>query len=146
MTASHPSPGDTPARIRQTCVVPFRRQGERIELCLITSLKRRRWIFPKGIVDPGETSEEAGLKEAFEEAGLHGRILGQPLGVYQDAKWGAELSVTVFVMAVERSAVEWPESAVRERRWVDPERAAELLSKPQLRTYLAAALERLPAP
>ena len=74
--------------IAQACVVPYRRRDERIEFCLITSLKKKRWIFPKGIVDPGETVEEAALKEAFEEAGLHGRILGDPIGKYEDSKWG----------------------------------------------------------
>jgi len=54
-------------RIAQACVIPFRRDGDEIVFCLITSLKKKRWIFPKGIIDPGETPEETALKEALEK-------------------------------------------------------------------------------
>ena len=50
------------------------------EFCLITSLRKGRWGFPKGITDPGETHVETALKEADEEAGLRGRIVGDSLG------------------------------------------------------------------
>jgi 8-oxo-dGTP pyrophosphatase MutT (NUDIX family) len=32
--------------------------------------------FPKGTIDPGETPQQAALREAFEESGLHGEITG----------------------------------------------------------------------
>ena len=63
-------PTDHP--ILQSTVLPFRRQSERLEICLITSSHGPRWGFPKGVIDPGETAEETGLKEAYEEAGIRG--------------------------------------------------------------------------
>ena len=80
-----------PETIHQVCVIPFRRQDDQLQFCLITSLKKQRWIFPKGIIDPGETYRESALKEALEEAGLRGQIVGEPLGHFFDAKWGARL-------------------------------------------------------
>ena len=44
-----------PAPIAQAGAVPFRRRGDRLEFCLITSMGTGRWEFTKGIIDPGET-------------------------------------------------------------------------------------------
>lgn len=135
----------SPEPILQACVVPFRRRGERIEICLITSLKKGNWILPKGIIDPGETLEETALKEALEEAGLHGRIVGEPLGGYEDFKWGSKLLVTVLLMEVTRADDEWLEADVRERCWVDAGEAAEMLGNPALQPFVVAALKVLTA-
>jgi phosphohistidine phosphatase len=133
----------SPEPIQQACVVPYRRQGERIEICLITSLKKGHWILPKGIIDPGETLVETALKEALEEAGLDGRIVGEPLGAYEDFKWGTVLQVTVLLMEVTRADDEWLEADVRERSWVDATEAAEMLAKAELRPFVAAAMDRI---
>ena len=129
--------------IAQACVVPYRRRNERIEFCLITSLKKKRWIFPKGIVDPGETLEEAALKEAFEEAGLHGRIVGDPIGKYEDSKWGTNLEISVVLMEVAHCDEDWLESDVRLRRWVEADRALDLLSKKNLVRIAESAIKQL---
>ena len=36
---------------------------------------RWRWTFPKGRIEPGETAEEAALREVYEESGLRARIV-----------------------------------------------------------------------
>ena len=133
----------SPEPIPQVCVIPFRQNGDRLEFCLITSLNTQRWIFPKGIVDAGYGCEEAALNEAREEAGLHGRIVGEPLGTFDDFKWGSPLRVTVLMMEVTGSDDTWLEADDRERRWVSSEQASELLSKPVLRRFLEAAVARI---
>lgn len=127
----------------QACAVPVRRRGTRLEVCLITS-SSGRWVFPKGFIDPGETNSEAALKEAFEEAGVHGQVLGEPLGSYKARKNKLRkcLSVVVLLMQVTRSDSEWTESHRRQRRWVSVTAARQLLSQPELRDCLDAALER----
>lgn len=128
--------------ILQACVVPYRWNGDELEVCLITSLKKKRWIFPKGIIDPGDNCAETSVKEALEEAGLHGRIVGKPLGVYEDFKWGSPLKVTAVMMEVTQCDDDWLEADVRERTWVTPELAMELLSRPVLRDFVEAAVDR----
>jgi 8-oxo-dGTP pyrophosphatase MutT (NUDIX family) len=132
-----------PRTIPQVCVIPFRREGDRIEVCLITSINKQRWIFPKGIIEPGQSREEAALNEALEEAGLHGQIVGDAIGDYEDAKWGAKLRVSVLVMEVTGCEDKWLEAGVRERCWVSPERASELLAKPNLRQFIDIAVQRV---
>lgn len=85
---------------------------------MITSLRSGTWGFPKGMIDPGETPEETALKEAYEEAGLGGAIVGRSLGRYRYEKWGDTLDVEVFLMAVDTCDATWHEMDLRQRRWV----------------------------
>ena len=126
----------------QAAEIPFRRRRERIEFCLIPT-RRGKWIFPKGIVDPGETEEQAALKEALEEAGLHGQIIGEPLGSYELAKFGKTYEVTAVLMEVTQCDAHWVEQQMRRRRWVSAEQAFQLLKQPQLRDLLSRAVEQL---
>jgi len=130
-------------RIDQASAVPYRQNDAGFELCLITSASSRQWVFPKGIIDPGETAEETALKESWEEAGLRGRIVGQPLGVYQYHKWNRDLNVLVLLMHVETVADEWEEAHFRERRWATVEMAGLLIQRDYLLNMLQLANERL---
>ena len=131
-----------PERIRQACVIPFRRLRSGAMFCLITSLNKRRWIFPKGCVDGDESVQETALKEAFEEAGLYGRVIVPPLGRYVDSKWGAILDVTVMLMEVERIDDVWQED-MRVRCWTDGKEALRLLARPELRKMLRRGIRQL---
>lgn len=62
-------------------VLLFDREG-RVLLFLTTapdSSGAARWITPGGGVDPGETHAEAAVRELFEETGLTGVELGEPV-------------------------------------------------------------------
>ena len=131
----------------QASAVPFRSRDGDIELCLITSSKKRRWGFPKGIIDPGETPVETALKEAKEEAGITGEIQRPPLGRYEYDKWGRSLSVIVMLMEVRETLALWEESWLRERRWTSLGEAVELLDPRRGLEYFAReAARRLNVP
>ena len=132
------------AAVDQACAVPYRQSKTQIEFCLITS-SEGRWIFPKGVVDPGETFDETALKEALEEAGLHGRIQGEPLGCYPIAKNGGSQTVIALLMEVLRSDKTWKEADMRSRRWVTPSAAETMICEPALLTLLEAATQRIDA-
>jgi 8-oxo-dGTP pyrophosphatase MutT (NUDIX family) len=114
--------------LAQASVIPFRVRDGQLEFCLITSIRARKWGFPKGLIDPGETAIEAGLKEAWEEAGLTGKVVGEPLGRYQYEKWGETLEVEVFLMQVESAADAWLEAEQRDRRWASGQETQELIA------------------
>ena len=132
-----------PSRIQQVSAIPYRSRDGTIEFCLITSIKKRRWGFPKGIIDPGETMVQTALKEAYEEAGLHGHLVGEPFGTYEYSKWGTSLVVTVVLMKVIRCDDDWQESDVRQRRWATHDDALESISRKELRQFLVAAQRRI---
>src|ERR1700741_5225342 len=50
------------------------RIGKRGLEFLLVRTRGGRWIFPKGSVESGLTHAQAAALEAFEEAGVHGRI------------------------------------------------------------------------
>ena len=130
------------ASVHQASALPFRRRGRRVEFCVITS-SAGRWGFPKGLIAPGETLVDTALKEALEEAGLRGRILGDPLGCYQITKRGRDMTVVLFLMDVTKCKQKWEEKDCRKRRWVTVEEARQMLGMPQLREYLEAAVARI---
>ena len=113
------------------------------EFCLITSLVKRRWIFPKGIIEAGESTGEAALKEVWEEAGLRGRVSAAPLGHYRDQKWGCDLHVEVLMMEVTEMFDVWPEMDQRQRCWASVDEASVRLRRGQLRSFLDIAHRRL---
>jgi 8-oxo-dGTP pyrophosphatase MutT (NUDIX family) len=85
---------------------------------LITSMRRKRWILPKGVVEKGNTPIQTGQIEAFEEAGLRGKILEPAIGHYTYRKWGGSCVVDLFLMEVSAVEEHWPEKQLRERKWV----------------------------
>src|SRR5438132_7305454 len=90
------------------------------KICLVTSSNGKRWVIPKGLIDPGQTAGEAALQEAWEEAGLVGALEPEPVGSYRYDKDNATYHVTVFLMRVADVAQEWPERDARQRIWVSP--------------------------
>ncbi|MBU1186730.1 MAG: NUDIX hydrolase [Acidobacteria bacterium] len=131
----------------QTGVIPYRMNGNRPEFLLITTRTRKHWIFPKGIVEPGQTFKETARREAFEEAGVSGRIHPEPLGTYCFPKWKGVCRVTVFGMEVEKTEEDWPEKNIRVRRWFSPEEAADGIHHPDLASLCRTLTDRvLPSP
>lgn len=132
--------------ISQAGVVPYRICKGQPKFCLITSIRKGRWQFPKGLIDPGETALETAQKESLEEAGLHGVIDSEPLGSYEYRKWDSDLQVTVFLMRVTRADDEWDEDEYRHRRWCHEENARKLLGRDDLLGLLDAAVQRIARP
>lgn len=112
------------------------------KVCLVTSSSRKRWVIPKGLIDPGQTAKETALQEAWEEAGLTGDLRYRAAGSYRYDKWGGTCQVTVYEMHVTDIADDWPECDLRDRIWVLPARALQLLDEPGLRDILRAVTER----
>lgn len=124
-----------PIWVRQAAAIPIR--DDRV--CLVTSSSGRRWVVPKGQIDPGHTAGEAALVEAWEEAGLVGALDAEPLGSYAYEKLGRELHVLVFRMSVTEVRDEWPERPIRMRAWVTLDEALDRIDEPGLRNLLRIA-------
>jgi 8-oxo-dGTP pyrophosphatase MutT (NUDIX family) len=115
--------------IRQAAAIPVRAG----QICLVTSSSGKRWVVPKGLLEPGKTAGEIALQEAWEEAGLVGILQTEPVGSYLYTKWGGTCHVTVFLMHVTEAAEDWPEHSLRQREWVSPAQAVRWLDDHGLR-------------
>ncbi len=88
------------------------------KICLVTSSNGKRWVIPKGLIEPGQSPGETALQEAWEEAGLVGVLQPEPVGSFLYDKWCGTCHVTVFIMEVSAVAGDWPERRLRQRDWV----------------------------
>ncbi|MEJ1978033.1 MAG: NUDIX hydrolase [Acetobacteraceae bacterium] len=101
---------------------------------LLTSRETHRWVIPKGWPIRGLTPPEVAAREAYEEGGLVGRIIGKrPVGAFHYLKQlpasQVLCEVWVFVLWVDRQIGDWPEKGQRETRWVAPAEAAEMVNE-----------------
>jgi 8-oxo-dGTP pyrophosphatase MutT (NUDIX family) len=93
---------------------------------MITSKKDpQRWVFPKGHINPGETSAIAAEREVSEEAGVEAIILESVGSTEFTKKDGRCCCVEFFLMRYERATVKRED---RNRRWCSYEEALRLLS------------------
>src|SRR5262249_47347951 len=100
--------------LRQAAVVPFRNA----QVCLVSSRSGKRWVVPKGCLEPGKTSGEIALQEAWEEAGLLGYLAPEPIGSYVYEKDGFLCYVIVFLLTVTEVVDSYPEVGLRQRLWL----------------------------
>ncbi|HEV7263823.1 MAG TPA: NUDIX hydrolase [Falsiroseomonas sp.] len=126
---------------RQSAALPVMGSGAALRVVLITSRETRRWVVPKGWIEPREQPHRSAAREAFEEAGLAGEADPEPIGCYVYAKRmprGVVLptEVLVFRFRVARLLQDWPERRERERRLFTPAAAATLVAEPGLAELL----------
>jgi 8-oxo-dGTP pyrophosphatase MutT (NUDIX family) len=111
------------------------------EILLITSLNSKRWILPKGWLMGGLSAAESAAREAFEEAGVAGKIGARPVGSYHYLKerkdgGGMPCRVDVFSLQVTAQMEDWPEKGAREIEWLPADQAAMRVAEPGLRDLL----------
>jgi|ERR1043166_543373 8-oxo-dGTP pyrophosphatase MutT (NUDIX family) len=112
------------------------------ELLLVTTRStREEWSFPKGHVEPGETAQEAAVREAREESGVVGEVICG-LGASRFQHGGREVEVAYYLL----DAISETEAGEGRRiRWVSMPEAERLLSFEGPRRLLPAvrdAIER----
>src|ERR1700739_5030391 len=101
---------------RKYGALPSRITDERkARILLVTTRGSRRWIIPKGWPIRNLTAAATAAREAYEEAGLVGSVIGEePVGFYRyekrrNARKTTIYEVSVFLFAVERQLQKWPE-------------------------------------
>ena len=126
--------------IPQAAVIPYRRRRKNIEVLLVTSLGSGRWVFPKGHIEGDLTARQSAEKEAFEEAGVAGRLSPNRIGYYRYFKKSDKntrtFQVEVFAMNVTDVLESWPEEHTRHRVWMSPENATHAVEEDNLRTLI----------
>lgn len=126
--------------IQQAAILPYRFRKDRMELLLVTSMGRKRWILPKGHIEPGLSARESAEFEALEEAGVVGTTGARSIGAYhyrkRPEKGGERCRVRVFAMAVTRVLKRYPEKSKRKRKWMTSKRALEAVQEPELRALI----------
>ncbi len=100
-----------------------RSDGDEDRFLLVRSRDGRHWVLPKGHIDPGESAEEAAVREVREEAGVVGKIVSR-LGVDAYSLANEEVRALYFLMRFTR---ECPADEERELCWLPQEEARRTL-------------------
>jgi 8-oxo-dGTP pyrophosphatase MutT (NUDIX family) len=108
----------------QVAAVCYRVRGDAIEFLLVRTRGRGCWTFPKGSAEPGLTQAQAAALEAFEEAGVHGRIEEAAFARYVRRNKN-ETGVNTFLCEVLRLSA--PQESKRDRTWFSVEDARQRL-------------------
>lgn len=126
--------------LQQSGVIPYRIIEGKLEILLITTRKRQGWVIPKGGLCKGMSPHDSAAKEAWEEAGVLGRVTTEKLGNYQYRKRGNIYRVNLFLLPVEEILEDWPEATARERKWLEVNQAAELVKENSLKRIIQTSL------
>jgi 8-oxo-dGTP pyrophosphatase MutT (NUDIX family) len=116
----------------QSGVIPFRRTEEGTEILLITSIKKKKWIIPKGYVEFNLSPFESAKKEAYEEAGVKGTNETFELGSFKVHKEVGLCLIRIFSMEVTELLEDYPEKGMRKRKWFSVREAVENVNIPEL--------------
>lgn len=124
----------------QFAALCYRIKNDKLRVCLVTSRRSRRWIVPKGWPMDGQTPFDAAATEAFEEAGVRGKVQMRPVGVFSYYKVRTEDELpclaVVYPLKVKKVLKDWPEKKERERKWLSRKKAAALVDDPELSTII----------
>ncbi|MEC8369939.1 MAG: NUDIX hydrolase, partial [Pseudomonadota bacterium] len=130
--------------VAQSAVIPYRNK-KGLEILLVTSLGTGRWVLPKGHVEDEMTPRESAIKEAFEEAGINGKVPDKKVGDYvyhkDDKIDGTTYKVAVYAMRVTYELDIWPEDNQRKREWMSVEKAAHSVDEIELRQLILGFAE-----
>ncbi len=118
----------------QVAAVCYRRKSRTTQFLLVRA-SSGRWTFPKGHVEPGLSHAAVAALEAFEEAGVTGKVDPQPFGVYLHKKssLAAEVRVHTFLLEVRRARS--PQEIHRVPRWFSPKAAKKKLARRRRAKY-----------
>jgi 8-oxo-dGTP pyrophosphatase MutT (NUDIX family) len=127
-------------RRQQVAAVCYRIGRRGVEFLLVQT-RGARWIFPKGGAEPGVTLAQSAALEAFEEAGVHGRIEEIPFARYFRStpdSGDAEAAIAAYLCEVTRR--EAPQEANRNPTWFSAEKAKQRLRQDRAHDFGAARM------
>jgi 8-oxo-dGTP pyrophosphatase MutT (NUDIX family) len=137
----------------QVAAVCYRVRSNAIEFLLVQT-RKGRWTFPKGSTEPGLTHAQAAALEAFEEAGVHGRmeeasfaryVRRQPGDTRNSSAKSAEKELAVHAHLCEVLRLGPPQEFDRDPTWFSAEKAKRRLREDRSPDYgaeLARVVDR----
>ncbi len=127
----------------QSAIIPYSIKDGELQILLITSIRKKKWIIPKGFIEFNLSAFESAKKEAFEEAGVVGTNETIELGSFTIKKYGGLTNIVVYSMEVEKFKDDYPEKNLRKRKWYTIEEAVEIISIPEIGDMFQKLAEEL---
>jgi len=136
-------------KCEQVAAVCYQIRGGRIDFLLVRT-NSGHWTFPKGSTEPGLTHAQAAALEAFEEAGVHGRIEEASFIQYvrlknANGRGKSEKDLTVSAHLCEVTRLCQPQEPNRDPTWFPVEKAKRRLREdrsPEFAAQLSRVVDR----
>ncbi|WP_259130557.1 NUDIX hydrolase [Rhizobium sp. BK661] len=119
----------------------YENDGASIEILVVTSRDSGRWIIPKGWPMEGKAPHASAAIEAWEEAGVRGKVGKKPVGRYTYLKLLSDGDVVpcivdIFQIEIKTEAADFKERGQRALAWVSPNEAARRVREVELKSIL----------
>lgn len=126
----------------------FKKKTGELEMLLMTSRDTGRWVIPKGWPMSGKLSHEVAAREAYEEAGVRGKVEATSLGFFTYPKVMKDgltvpCKVQVYPLAVTELAKNFKEKGERTLEWVSCNEAVRRVREPELRDLILGFQQRM---
>lgn len=129
--------------LTKSAVIPYRVNDGKLEILLVTSIRKKKWIVPKGYIEFNLTPFESAKKEAYEEAGVVGSNETVEVGQFINEKKSLRELIKVYTMEVDEMLDDYPEKNLRKRKWFSYEEAVEKVQNIQIKNFLKKLKESI---
>ncbi len=114
--------------------VVYRNNDSAVEFAIVKIVPEMRWQLPKGLIDPGETTEQAAIREVREESGIQAEMVAPIEKIeywFFASRYGERTRYHKFVhfylMRYASGDVADHDDEVAEARWVTIDEALRML-------------------
>ena len=129
----------------QSAVIPYRKKDGELQILLITSIRKKKWIIPKGFIEFNLSAFESAKKEAYEEAGIIGANETIELGNFKIDKYGGDVLIKVYSMEVVEEHEDYSEKNLRKRKWFSMDEAIKKIETPEIANMIRKLETKLKA-
>ncbi|WP_337865990.1 NUDIX hydrolase [Ignavibacterium sp.] len=129
--------------LTKSAVIPYRLNNGNLEILLVTSIRKKNWIVPKGYIEFNLSPFESAKKEAYEEAGVVGSNETVEVGQFIDEKKNRKELIKVYTMEVDEELNDYPEKNLRKRKWFTIDEAFEKVQNPQIKNFIRKLKETI---
>lgn len=124
--------------LMKKCKRKKNKHKKKCKIYLVTSREQGQWIIPTGKLEKNLSNRRVALLEAFEEAGILGKLDDQfKMQVLLQRPRGKKKRKTiVFLLYVKRILNHWPEERQRKRKAISIESYVKTVSDKKLKRKL----------
>jgi 8-oxo-dGTP diphosphatase len=133
--------------------VAFRRNEDGSQIAIVAMSPSGRWQLPKGLVDEGETIEQAAVREVREEAGIETEVVGKIdtieywfVSNWDEVRRKIHKKVHFYFLRYLSGDTKDHDHEILEARWVGIEKALEMLAFDSEKEVVRKALEMMGEP